>query len=340
MTVNEERIISNDELERLEKLNDARSKILKEIRKVIVGQEVVIDQILIALFANGHCLIEGVPGLAKTLMISTLAEALSLNFHRIQFTPDLMPSDITGTDILTESRDEAKRHFEYIRGPVFSNVILADEINRTPPKTQAALLQAMQERQVTAGNHTYELDKPFLVLATQNPIEQEGTYPLPEAQLDRFMFNINIDYPSFEEEKMIVKETTMGKERKIEKIMNAEDIVSIQKAVLTIPVSEHVIDFAVRLVRSTRPAEENSYDFVKKWVTWGAGPRASQYMILGAKTKAALEGRLSPSVDDVKKVAEIVLQHRVLVSFAAEAEGMKPRSVIRRLVEKVDKETD
>ncbi|MFA5497969.1 MAG: MoxR family ATPase [Candidatus Cloacimonadia bacterium] len=316
----------------LERLKSDKQLILQEIRKVIIGQDKVIDEILIALFANGHCLIEGVPGLAKTLLISTLAKTLNLKFSRIQFTPDLMPSDITGTDILAESKENGKRYFEYIQGPVFANIILADEINRTPPKTQSALLQAMQEYQVTAGNHTHDLEKPFLVLATQNPIEQEGTYPLPEAQLDRFMFNINIYYPTYEEEKEIVLKTTSETTKEINSILSPNDILAMQQMILTLPVSEHVLDFAVKLARSTRPDSAESPDFVKKWVSWGAGPRASQYLVLAAKTRAALDGRVTPSEEDVKQVAIIVLQHRVIVSFAAEAEGINAQQVVQELL--------
>ncbi len=328
--------MKNNNLEIIENLNQISNTIKTELQKVIVGQDKVVEEFLIALFSGGHCLLEGVPGLAKTLLISSLAQILNMKFSRIQFTPDLMPSDITGTDILAEDKSDGKRYFEYIKGPVFANIILADEINRTPPKTQAALLQAMQENQVTAGNSTYELDKPFLVFATQNPIEQEGTYPLPEAQLDRFMFNINIDYPSFEEEKEIVKKTTVEQTSELNPVLSAEDIIAVQKAILTIPVSEHVLDFAVKLTRSTRPGDENAPEFIKKWVNWGAGPRASQFLVLAAKTRAALHGRLSPSREDIEKIAEIVLQHRVLISFAAEAEGLTSKDVINKLISKIN----
>jgi MoxR-like ATPase len=330
----------NDEknrIELLEKLRIDHEKIMKELEKVIVGQKKVIEEVLIALFANGHCLIEGVPGLAKTLLISTLAKALNLKFSRIQFTPDLMPSDITGTDILAENKADGKRYFEYIKGPIFSNVILADEINRTPPKTQSALLQAMQEYNVTAGNQTYELDQPFLVLATQNPIEQEGTYPLPEAQLDRFMFNINIYYPSEQEEKDIVLKTTGVNPNRVQPVLNAADIIAMQKMILTLPVSDHVLDYAVKLTRLTRPDNDEAPDFVKKWVSWGAGPRASQCLILAAKTRAALQGRVTPSEEDIRRVAAIVLQHRIIVSFAGEAEGVKSKTIVDRLIEHLGK---
>lgn len=324
---------NNKTVDVLRNIGEKKLKIEQELGKVIIGQKKVIDEFLIALFAGGHCLLEGVPGLAKTLLVSSIAKVLNLNFSRIQFTPDLMPSDITGSDILAENKADGKRYFEFIKGPIFSNVILADEINRTPPKTQSALLQAMQEFQVTAGNETFDLDLPFWVLATQNPIEQEGTYPLPEAQLDRFMFNINIDYPSFKEEMMIVEATTMGKPQNVESVITAEEVLDIQKAIREIPVSEHVMEYAVKLVRATRPKTDEAPELINKWVTWGAGPRASQYLVLAAKTRAALDNRLSPSVDDVKAVSEIVLQHRVLVSFAAEAEGKQPRDVIQDLVE-------
>ncbi|MFO7896003.1 MAG: MoxR family ATPase [Candidatus Cloacimonadales bacterium] len=325
----------NNDLKLLKELAAKKTEIIDELSKVIVGQEEVIEDFLIALFSGGHCLLEGVPGLAKTLLISSLAEVLNMNFSRIQFTPDLMPSDITGTDILAENKSDGKRYFEFIKGPVFANIILADEINRTPPKTQSALLQAMQEYQITAGNQTFELTKPFLVMATQNPIEQEGTYPLPEAQLDRFMFNIYIDYPSAVEEKEIVKRTTSGAKLKLNAVMNAAEIIRLQQVIAEIPVSEHVLDFAVKLVRSTRPKSEEAPELIQRWVNWGAGPRASQYLIMAAKTRAALHGRLSPSEEDVIHVAEIVLQHRVLISFAAEAEGLKSRDVIRLLIKEL-----
>ncbi len=319
-------------IEILEKLPEIKEKIAQEIGKVIVGQNEIIEQMLIALISNGHCLLEGVPGLAKTMMISTLAKVLNMKFSRIQFTPDLMPSDITGTDILAENKADGKRYFEYIKGPIFANLILADEINRTPPKTQAALLQAMQEYQVTAGNKTFELDRPFLVLATQNPIEQEGTYPLPEAQLDRFMFYLNIDYPSYEEEKMIVKNDAFASLNSVKPVIGAEEIIQIQNAVKEVPVSEHVLEFAVKLVRTTRTQYDDAPDYIKKWVSWGAGPRASQYLIYAARSRAVLQGRLTPAIDDVISVAQIVLQHRILISFAAEAEGMTPKKIINKII--------
>ncbi len=319
-------------IEILEKLPEIKKKITQEIGKVIVGQDEIIEQMLIALISNGHCLLEGVPGLAKTLMISTMAKVLDMKFSRIQFTPDLMPSDITGTDILAENKADGKRYFEYIKGPIFANIILADEINRTPPKTQAALLQAMQEYQVTAGNKTFELDRPFLVLATQNPIEQEGTYPLPEAQLDRFMFYLNIDYPSYEEEKKIVKNDAFASLNSVVSVIGAEEIIEIQNAVKEVPVSEHVLEFAVKLVRTTRTQYDDAPDYIKKWVSWGAGPRASQYLIYAARSRAVLQGRLTPAIDDVISVAQIVLQHRILISFAAEAEGMTPKKIINKII--------
>lgn len=317
----------------LEQLALARHNIETELEKVIIGQKEVVRNFLIALFCNGHCLLEGVPGLAKTLLISSLAKALSLDFSRIQFTPDLMPSDITGTEILTENKNDGKRYFEFLRGPIFAHIVLADEINRTPPKTQSALLQAMQEYRVTAGNTTYELAQPFLVLATQNPIEQEGTYPLPEAQLDRFMFNITIDYPSKSEEIEIVKRTTGTGVSEIVPVLKAAEIIAMQRAIREIPASEHVVEYAVDLVRMTRPKNPDAPEFVQKWVSWGAGPRASLYLVLGAKALAALDGRLTPSIDDIKQIAPLVLRHRILVSFAAEAQGMTSVDVAKQIAE-------
>ena len=326
------------DLEAVEKLNEARNKIKSEIKKVIVGQERVIDELMIALLSNGHCLLIGVPGLAKTLMISTIARILDLKFNRIQFTPDLMPSDITGTEIIEENVSTGERTFKFVRGPVFSNIVLADEINRTPPKTQAALLQAMQEHEVTAGGETYKLAEPFFVLATQNPIELEGTYPLPEAQLDRFMFNIYVDYPSEDEENTIVTSTTSAFERELHKLMGADEIIKLQKLARRVPVSDHVVNYAVRLARSTRPSENNSLPYIKNWVSWGAGPRASQYMILGAKTKAILDGRYTPSTEDVKAAAEPVLRHRIVTSFNAEADGLGTMEIIEKLLQDVKEE--
>ncbi len=323
------------DLQAVEKLNEARNRIKNEIKKVIVGQERVIDELLIALLSNGHCLLIGVPGLAKTLMISTISRILDLKFNRIQFTPDLMPSDITGTEIIQEGGATGERTFKFVKGPVFANIVLADEINRTPPKTQAALLQAMQEHEVTAGGETYKLAEPFFVLATQNPIELEGTYPLPEAQLDRFMFNIYVDYPSEEEESTIVKSTTSAYDWDLGKIMGGEEIVALQKLARRVPVSDHVVAYAVRLARATRPNENNSLSYIKNWVNWGAGPRASQYMILGAKTRAILDGRYTPSVEDVRAAARPVLRHRIVTSFNAEADGVGTLDIIERLLNDV-----
>jgi MoxR-like ATPase len=321
----------------VEQLKHARERILAELRKVIVGQDQVVDQLLTALFANGHCLLVGVPGLAKTLLISSLARVLDLQFSRIQFTPDLMPSDITGTDILEEDHATGKRLIRFIHGPVFANIVLADEINRTPPKTQAALLQAMQEKEVTAGGQTYGLKPPFFVLATQNPIELEGTYPLPEAQLDRFMFNILVDYPSASEEEAIVASTTSAYEAKLERVLGASEIVELQKLVRRVPVAEHVVRYAVRLARATR-GREDAPEFVKQWVSWGAGPRASQFLVLGAKTRAVLLGRFAPGIEDVKAVAPAVLRHRIVSNFNAEAEGVKPERIIQDLLQSVPSE--
>ena len=303
----------------------------KEISKVIIGQEDVVERLLIALFCRGHALLVGVPGLAKTLLISTIAEILDLEFSRIQFTPDLMPSDIVGTEILEVDPDTNRKHFKFIKGPVFTNMLLADEINRTPPKTQAALLEAMQERNVTVAGEHHKLLPPFFVLATQNPIEQEGTYPLPEAQLDRFMFNILVDYPSIEEEIEIVRQTTTDKSEKVNSIMTAEEIIYFQNIVRSVPVADNVIDHAVRLVNKTRINTPHAAEGMKELITWGAGPRASQYLILGAKANALLHGKYSPDVEDVNAVAISVLRHRIVPSFTAEAEGITADDIIRRL---------
>ncbi len=326
---------TNSDIQAVENLKAAHEKIRAEIAKVIVGQDRVVEQLLISLLSSGHSLLVGVPGLAKTLMISTLARVLNLDFNRIQFTPDLMPSDITGTEIIEEDHTTGKRQFRFVRGPVFANIILADEINRTPPKTQAALLQAMQEHEVTAAGETYRLDEPFFVLATQNPIEQEGTYPLPEAQLDRFMFNIIVDYPSAGEEEDIVKATTTVAAHELNQILSAEDIIGFQNLVRRVPVSDHLVRYAVRLVRATRPNESDAPDFIKKWVNWGAGPRASQYLILAAKAKAILEGRPTPGPEDVKFAAYPVLRHRIVTSFNAEADGIDSIEIIRRVLETI-----
>jgi MoxR-like ATPase len=312
-----------------------KAEITAEIKKVIVGQEKVIEEILIALFCRGHCLLVGVPGLAKTLLISTLAGIMELKFNRVQFTPDLMPSDITGTDILEEEAGSKKRSFRFLKGPIFTHILLADEINRTPPKTQAALLQAMQEYKVTAGGVTHALDLPFFVLATQNPIEQEGTYPLPEAQLDRFMFNIGIDYPPFKEEVDIVATTTTSYQPVLNKVINGQKILEMQDLVRRVPASSHVIEYAVRLLRSSRPREPEALPFVKEWVEWGAGPRASQHVILAAKAKAILRGGYVASVEDVKAVIQSILRHRIIVNFKAQAEGIRSLDIIDRLLEEV-----
>jgi len=328
---------ATSDLKAVESLRAAREKILSELRKVIVGQDDVIEQLLTALFANGHVLLVGVPGLAKTLLISSLARVLDLEFSRIQFTPDLMPTDITGTDVIEEDQATGKRGFRFIRGPIFANIVLADEINRTPPKTQAALLQAMQEKEVTAGGQTFKLDLPFFVLATQNPIELEGTYPLPEAQLDRFMFNVHVDYPSQDEEEKIVATTTSAYEARLERVLGAAEIIELQRLIRRVPVADHVVRFAVRLARATR-GREHAPEFVKQWVSWGAGPRASQYLVLGAKTRAVLLGRFAPGIEDVKAVAPSVLRHRIVTNFTAEADGVKPDRIITDLLASVPSE--
>jgi MoxR-like ATPase len=297
-----------------------------EIKKVIVGQDEIVEQVLISVFSGGHALLVGVPGLAKTLLVHTVADVLGLNFKRIQFTPDLMPSDILGAELLDENRQ-----FKFIKGPIFSNIILADEINRTPPKTQAALLEAMQEKSVTIAGHSYKLDKPYFVLATQNPIEQEGTYPLPEAQLDRFMFAINLDYPTFSEEVEIVKNTTTGSLPTINSLFTSEEIISYQKLIQKIPVADNVIEYAVTLVGKTRPKSKAAPELVKKYIDWGAGPRASQNLISGAKTYAALHGKFSPDIEDVQKVAIGILRHRLIKNYKAEAEGLSIEDIIKKL---------
>ena len=324
---------ASQDLEVIQEIKQAHDAIVSEIGRVIVGQHEVIDQLLISLLARGHCLLVGVPGLAKTLLISSLARVLRLKFSRIQFTPDLMPSDITGTEIIEEDVSIGRKSFRFVRGPVFANIVLADEINRTPPKTQAALLQAMQEHEVSAAGQTYKLDEPFFVLATQNPIEQEGTYPLPEAQLDRFMFNLWVDYPSTEEEKQIVKSTTGGRELDLHEVLGAEKITALQQLVREVPVADNVVDYAVNLVRLTRPNQNGSHTAAKNWITWGAGPRASQYLILGAKTRAILDGRPTPDIDDVRAVARPVLRHRIVTNFTAEAEGISTVHIIDQLIQ-------
>jgi MoxR-like ATPase len=314
-------------------LAEARRTLLGEIEKRIVGQRAVVDHLLVALFARGHTLFVGVPGLAKTLLISTVAEALDLRFNRIQFTPDLMPSDITGTDVLEEDHTTGRRAFRFVPGPIFANLLLADEVNRTPPKTQAALLQAMQEYRVTAGGRTYPLDLPFLVFATQNPIEQEGTYPLPEAQLDRFMFYVDVDYPSAAEEVEIVRSTTTATRPELRRVLSPARIRELQDLVLRVPAADHVVRYAVDLVRRTRPKEPGAPDFVRDYVAWGAGPRASQYLVLGAKSRAVLDGRVAASEEDVRALARPVLVHRVIANFRAESDGVSSRDVVDRLLE-------
>ena len=323
--------VKNSDIDLLEHLAASYGKIKNEVAKVIVGQDAVVEDMIISLLCRGHCLLVGVPGLAKTLMISSLAKVFDLTFSRIQFTPDLMPSDIVGTEVIDEDPQTGRRNFRFVRGPVFANIILADEINRTPPKTQSALLEAMQEHAVTVQGNTMQLTEPFFVLATQNPIEQEGTYPLPEAQLDRFMFNLWIDYPARDEEEEIVKRTTGIQDAVPDKILDAEEIILLQNLVRKVPVADDVVSYAVELVRSTRPDEQSSPDYIKEWIKWGAGPRASQYLILGAKAKAALSGRLVPSKDDVRSVAMLVLRHRLITTFAVEAEGVSAPDIVNRL---------
>jgi len=327
------------EVQVVEQLAKARDLLLREIHKVIIGQDDIIEQVLICVFCRGHGLVVGVPGLAKTLMVQTISRVLKLKFSRIQFTPDLMPSDITGTDVIEEDRTTGRREMRFVSGPIFGNIILADEINRTPPKTQAALLQAMQEYQVTAGGNTYELEKPFFVLATQNPIEQEGTYPLPEAQLDRFMFCLYIDYPSRDEERAIIKTTTSDFESQPRAVLSGKDILRIQQIVRRIPVSNHVVNYAVDLARATRPADPQAPEFVRDWLSWGCGPRAAQYLVLGAKAKAVFHGRYNVSCSDVRAVAKPVLRHRIFTNFNADADGITPDEIVEKLLEVVAEPT-
>ncbi|MFW6162704.1 MAG: AAA family ATPase [Planctomycetota bacterium] len=324
-----------EDIEAVEKLGKARDILLREIHKIIIGQDEVIEHLLCCLFARGHALMIGVPGLAKTLMVSTLARILKLRFHRIQFTPDLMPSDITGTEIIEEDQATGKRNFRFVKGPIFANIILADEINRTPPKTQAALLQAMQEYQVSSAGVIHDLELPFFVLATQNPIEQEGTYPLPEAQLDRFMFNIIVDYPSRDEERQIVKATTYDVEADLQPVLRGSDILAIQKIVRRVPVSDHVVDYAVNLVRASRPKDPTAPQFCKDWLSWGAGPRACQYLILGAKARAIINGRYNVSCSDIRSLAVPVMRHRIFTNFNADAEGVDAEDIINELIKVV-----
>lgn len=313
-------------------LKAAYESIKKEIGKVIIGQHVIVDQLLVSLLARGHCLLIGVPGLAKTMLIKTLADVLELKFSRIQFTPDLMPSDISGTEIIEENVTTGQKAFKFVKGPIFGNIILADEINRTPPKTQAALLEAMQEHKVTAAGQSYTLAEPFFVLATQNPIEQEGTYPLPEAQLDRFMFNVWLEYPSFNEEIDIVKSTTSPYSPSLRRVLGAPELIAFQELIRRVPVADAVVQYAVGLVARTRPKDERSPQFIKDWLTWGAGPRASQFLILGAKTRAILSGRFNPDVDDVRAMAIAVLRHRIIPNFNAEADGVTAISIVEKLL--------
>ena len=322
---------SIDDVKLVEKLSASVKNIKSEIHKVIVGQDKIIDNLLVSLFAGGHTLLVGVPGLAKTLLIKTVADVLDLNFNRIQFTPDLMPSDITGTEIIEEDQITNKREFKFIRGPIFSNIVLADEINRTPPKTQAALLEAMQEHNVTAMGNTYKLDEPFFVLATQNPIEQEGTYPLPEAQLDRFMFNLWLEYPTYKEEIEVVKTTTGDIVPILKKVVTKSELCEFQKLVKRVPVADNVVEYAIKKVIETRPSETENPK-LKEWISWGAGPRASQYLIIAAKTKAIMEGRFTPSIDDVKDSLIPVLRHRIIPNFNAEADGISSLDIINNLM--------
>ena len=330
-----ETLRKEDDLQAVEEVARSREEVLAEIGKRIVGQQQVIDLLLTALFARGHCIFVGVPGLAKTLLISTLSEMLNLSFSRIQFTPDLMPSDITGTDVLQEDVGRGRRFFRFIKGPIFANIVLADEINRTPPKTQAALLQAMQEYRVTAGGNTYDLDLPFLVFATQNPIEQEGTYPLPEAQLDRFMLQVDVRYPDEEDEVEIVRQVTSDYEPQLNKVLSPERIRALQALVLRVPVADHVVRYAVKLCRSSRPEMEEAPAVVREYLNWGAGPRASQFLILAGKARAILDGRYAVRVDDVRALAGPVLQHRLVRNFRAEAEGFSAAKIVTQLLEAV-----
>ena len=329
-------MLEDQDLEAVRQLNEAYDKITTELNKVIVGQKQVIEELLVALFARGHCLLVGVPGLAKTLLIHTLADALSLQFSRIQFTPDLMPSDITGTELLHVDPETSARSFRFEPGPLFTNVVLADEINRTPPKTQAALLEAMVERQVTSAGTCHELPDPFFVLATQNPIEQEGTYPLPEAQLDRFMFMVQVNYPSHDEEREILKRTTGNSSDEPSPVVNAAQLKALQETVRAIPIADHVLDYCLAITRGTRVHSGEPLPFLTEWVNWGAGPRASQFLVLGAKVRAALEGRDHVAIEDVRWVAHPVMRHRIVTSFSARAEGITSDHVIDRIIEEVD----
>jgi MoxR-like ATPase len=331
---------NSDDVKQVENLGKARDAIVSELRKTIVGMDDVIDEMMIAIFARGHCLLVGVPGLAKTLLVSSLAETMSLGFKRIQFTPDLMPSDITGTELLQEDPKTHERRFKFQKGPVFTNLLLADEINRTPPKTQAALLEAMQEKRVSSGGEDFKLDEPFFVLATQNPIEQEGTYPLPEAQLDRFLFNIIVKYPSKSEELEIMRNVTSDREPDLKEVVDAKTIIKFQRLVRRIPVADHVFEYAAALVRATRPDEPDAPDFIKKLMSWGAGPRASLNLILAGKARAALRGRTHVSTDDIQKVCLPILRHRIIPSFSARSEGMSSDSLIEKLLKEIPANED
>jgi MoxR-like ATPase len=324
-----------NEAQLLSEIKDINKNILAEISKVFIGQTKVVEQVLYALLAGGHVLLIGVPGLGKTLLVNSLAQLLNLCFKRVQFTPDLMPTDIIGTEIIEENTKTGERTFKFVKGPLFTQILLADEINRTPPKTQAALLQAMQEKKITSGNQTYDLVEPFFVLATQNPVEQEGTYPLPEAQLDRFMFNVKMEYPPMEEEVLMVKATTGGKLPELQSIVSADKIKELQEVVRQVPVSDRVIKYAVAIAEATRPNPDKGLDFINDYITWGAGPRASQYLILGAKARAVLQGRFYASCEDIRALAQAVLRHRILLNFSAEAEGITTDQIIGRIIKAV-----
>ncbi|MCC5843498.1 MAG: MoxR family ATPase [Verrucomicrobia bacterium] len=327
----------SDDIQTAKRLAEVNEKLKEALAQVIVGQDAVLEQLLIGLFANQHCFMVGVPGLAKTLMVSTLARLLDMRFKRIQFTPDLMPSDITGTDVMQEDPETGRRVFEFAQGPIFTNMLLADEINRTPPKTQAALLEAMQERQVTAGNHTYPLAKPFFVLATQNPIEQEGTYPLPEAQLDRFMLSIHVEYPQRHEELEILRATTAAREVNLTPILHADEILELQQVVRRVPVGEHVFEYTLDLVRQTRPGDKSAPDYVREWLDVGSGPRAGQNLVLGAKARALMHGRTYATCEDVAYLAAPVLRHRMVTNFNAESEGVSPDDIVKRILDSTPK---
>jgi len=328
-------VVSADDVKAVEGLRAARDRTVKELGKIIVGMDRVLEELMIAIFAKGHCLLVGVPGLAKTLLVSSLARTLSLSFKRIQFTPDLMPSDITGTEILVDDPETHQRNFKFLKGPIFANIILADEINRTPPKTQAALLEAMQEKKISTGGVDFTLDEPFFVLATQNPIEQEGTYPLPEAQLDRFLFNILVDYPSWDEEIQIMKRITGGDESPLEKILSQQEILTLQKLVRRVPVADHIFHYTAKLVRSTRPHDKDAPDFIKNWLAYGAGPRACLNLISAGKARAILHGRFHASIHDIQEMALPVLRHRIIPNFAAQSEGLSSDDIIVKLLKTI-----